>query len=472
MNKITLFFYLVWLPSLSMGVEWLPEEFKQPSLCLAANDIASYNSNDLKAMRVLVDGADRWLFRSYLDLKEDFSLSPDVLSELSRLNQAYLDNGIQLAMIRIPTRGLVHNDKLTNSSLKLTGFQYEMAATSFKQLNQSIRKTGIIVPDLSGFFSWSNKEKQLFFKRDNHWTPEGAQLASDIIAKELEFLNLPLSPKKFITSYAGLLKKENTPFERAASMLCGLRYPAEYAKALTTSPELSNTEESLFSDSEIPQVFLVGTSFSNGQADYNFVGSLQAATGVEVLNLAVSGGKYYGAMDQYLHSLYLDGVKPKLMLWEMPGYAAINDPLFYRRMIPALYNSCDGGHVEIAETVALHNGINQILINKNPAQKFMKSSDYVLGMKFSNDSIRDFKIRVWYASGDTEKLHIKRSRRIENSGVYFLELSTEQKYKNQHFIAAEIILNQSSNELGSVETLLCQRSDQKTEEIKVAVKTW
>ncbi len=466
MKKIIPFCLAFLTPALAVG-QWQPEEFRQPSLCRAAQNQSSYDSSDLKAMRRLVDGTDRWLFRSNLDLKDDFSLSSDMLAELARLSRAYQYNGIRLAMIRIPTRGLVYNKKLTPFSYQLTGFQYNKAVASFQNSNQAIRQTGIMVPDLSELFSWSDDSLRLFFKRDNHWTPEGARVVSSMVAEQLEGVNLTDNPKNYVTRYSGLLKKRRTPFEKAAYKLCGLSYPGEYAKALTTSAEVSASEDSLFGDDETPPAFLLGTSFSKGTDDYNFVGSLKEHMRSDILNLSVTGGNLDAAMDQYLHGLYQENIKPKMLFWEVPGYLSFSDPVFFRRMIPALYQSCHRSSVKLSQEISLQPGANHVLLNKDPNSQYLTSHQHVLAFKFSNSAIRDFQVKIWYASGNSEKVRVQRSKRIENTGSYYLELSAEQHFKNQNFIAAELILD-SDIEPGSVEARLCQRRDTNQSSLKVA----
>ncbi|MCS5516620.1 hypothetical protein NWF32_21655 [Pseudomonas qingdaonensis] len=115
-------------------------------VCPALSDPQKYAEGRMKLMREIVPGKDRWLFRSAVDLTNDFGIPAPMRPEFARLMAAFRQQGIHVAMAVQPTRGLMHRDKLYPGQLH--GFDFERASNNLASYLQQLRSGGAVVPDL------------------------------------------------------------------------------------------------------------------------------------------------------------------------------------------------------------------------------------------------------------------------------------------------------------------------------------
>jgi alginate O-acetyltransferase complex protein AlgJ len=81
------------------------------------------------------------------------------------------------------------------------------------------------------------------------------------------------------------------------------------------APSASSSTDDLFGDADLPNVVVIGTSFSRTS---NFVPFIEKELKAKVANLARSGGDFSGAMNAYLSSVAFKKTPPKLVIWEIP----------------------------------------------------------------------------------------------------------------------------------------------------------
>ncbi|RMP70961.1 hypothetical protein ALQ17_01299 [Pseudomonas fluorescens] len=86
------------------------------------------------------------------------------------------------------------------------------------------------------------------------------------------------------------------------------------SSAHETGGATSNADD-LFGDAGLPNVALIGTSFSRNS---NFVGFLQKALNAPVGNFSKDGGEFSGAAKAYFESPAFKQTPPKLLIWEIP----------------------------------------------------------------------------------------------------------------------------------------------------------
>ena len=73
--------------------------------------------------------------------------------------------------------------------------------------------------------------------------------------------------------------------------------------------------DDLLGDQQLPNVALIGTSFSRNS---NFVGFLQQALGARIGSFAKDGGKFSGSANEYFSNPAFTQTPPKLVVWEIP----------------------------------------------------------------------------------------------------------------------------------------------------------
>ena len=142
------------------------------SLCPAAHDASRYTSNYMKNFVTLLDADEGWLFRSVEDLRTEFGTSEVGYRRLKELRDGLKQRGVELVVVYQPTRGLVNRDKLRPADYQR--FDYDKALRNYRQALNRFEQLGIWVPDLSGLTD-EHSEQDFYFRRDQHWTPYGAE---------------------------------------------------------------------------------------------------------------------------------------------------------------------------------------------------------------------------------------------------------------------------------------------------------
>ncbi|MBT1445100.1 hypothetical protein KJI95_11270 [Shewanella sp. JM162201] len=411
--------------------------------CPAMEDPASYATGEMKLMKYLVEGKDRWLFRSEVDLTNRFEISQANLHNMTRLVQELRERGTELVFMVQPTRGLMHRDKLLAD--KRHGFEFDRARAELAQYLASLRASGALVPDILQLIDNPPKE-EYFFRRDHHWTPAGARATAALVADFLRQQGVYQSLQKsaFRTEPGVTLVKDGT-LNLALASLCGNHLGAQYVKGFRTIPEQSS-EEALFAEAPPPEVVLVGTSNSAVREEeykqFNFDGFLKQYLSVDILNYALPGAGEYGALQEYLNSGdYQPQKPPKVLLYELPAnYQLSEDPLMYRQLIPAVQGRCEGDGVLVSQSsklAALKQGERaEILSNPATGAALSGGEDY-LDIRISDKNLRDFYLITYYDNGSRDKTWIRREA-IVSGGQYFMELSRDPAHKNARLLSVFI----------------------------------
>jgi len=426
------------------------------TLCPEINDIESYNTRYLKTNIQLVEGADGWLYRSTLDLDEEFELSEDTLVELKRFRKALEARGTKLLMVYNPTRGLINSGSVIANSTK--NYDFDAAAESYNRALQQIRNTGIIVPELSTLIS-NEGNPSFYFRRDAHWTPNGAMLTAQVVADKVKTLDFfsAIPNEKFITKRSGMLNIRGT-HQKAAYLICGLEYPYQYVDEFNTEPVEEN-EASLFGESDLPSIVVAGTSFSNGVTNYNFVGYLKEFLSVDVLNVAQSGGGKIGSLLQYLASDDFQENPPKLLIWEIPAYTSLDSTFGYRELIPLVNNGCANQSNALSRTTKLKNGMNEVLFNGGGEVKLLYGKDYLLDIQFNSPDINRLNATIWYHNSRKERINLKRLSRVNTEGRFVFELRAKGEWKDFIFTSLDLEVYDSYPENLEVTATMCHRND-------------
>src|SRR5690606_3539419 len=276
-------------------------------ICPELSSPAQYAEGVMKSLEVLAPGKDNWLFRSNVDLANDFGIPSPMFAEFARLMDTFAAQGSQVAIFLQPTRGMMHRDKIRAEYSY--GFDFPRARASLEQFQAQLRHGGALVPDILPLVD-NPPEDEYFFRRDHHWTPAGARATARLVADFLrrQPLHAELAPKSYRTEPGIVMPKDGT-MNRGLRHHCGNNYGIQYVPAYQTVPDSDDIGALLDDDSE-PEVVLVGTSNSAARDDeaksYNFDGYLKEYLGVDILNYALPGAGQDGALLQYLQSADYD----------------------------------------------------------------------------------------------------------------------------------------------------------------------
>ncbi|MGA0586524.1 alginate O-acetyltransferase [Dyella sp. KRB-257] len=429
-------------------------------LCpLASNPQVYAGSKFLNDFRVLVDGRDGWLFRTGLDLTTRFDVSDASIEQLRRLSDALRRRGTQIVMIYQPPRGLMDFDELTPKERRR--YDVDAARRNYALALQRLRRGGVIVPPLDQLVD-EHKGYDYYFRRDHHWTAAGAQHTAEVIAQTMRrlpgFSSVPR--KQFTTRSDGVIGKPGT-LQKVASQLCGGGYSLQYESAFVTEQEGGG---SLLGDETQPEVVLVGTSNSDTKGGYNFPGYLEQYLGVDVLDVAITGGSFEGSLLHYLASKEFQQHPPKYLIWETPyqDYPSSehNPYKIYRQAVPLVTGGCHGKPAVLTRTVTLHQGSNDLLFNGGGRILPLVGRDYQLEFQFSDPGIKDLDAQVLYFSGLKESLKLHFKQYVDNGGRFNSELRSDRPdYAAATLMGVTLQMDQAPAKPLSVTATVCPRAD-------------
>lgn len=362
---------------------------------------------------IYVGGRDGWLFRGIADLTVP-QPGEVVLGQLTRLDQALRAQGTSFALAVIPPRGLLAADKVDRADPGAAGFDAARLRADWNALIASLAGTGILVPDIAAAAERAGVRHTFHFRRDHHWTPEGARVAAVAVAEAARAAGLDLGDVRYVRENAGTRRVNGTLGQRVAAR-CALQNPPgeEYPLYRSVAPL---TAASLLGEAPIPRVVVAGDSNANkANADYfNFGGSLAEALHADVLNVGIDGGGGNTGLLAWLDSEERRAAAPRLLVWEVSNV----NPLWsghLRQAIPAVKGICATPLAEA--TTEVRNGAK--LLDVPPVDPARVP---YLVLEFDRPEIVQFQIRFDTRAGRSVPFTVRRSTRVPNNGRYFVEL--------------------------------------------------
>jgi alginate biosynthesis protein AlgX len=384
----------------------------------------------MQSNRITIQGRDDWLFRTEVDLDTNFTLQEDIYAGLSRLVKALNARGTQVLLLDLPRRGLLAADQLLPADR--AHYDAQAALANYRRSLQRFREAGFIVPDYGKLIEKPDGT-EYFFRRDGHWTPDGARRTADLIAETVKALPLYAGlPKKAFTTKRQGLNRHPGVFAIVASQICGGNYPAEVVRGYSTSAN----ESDLFGDEGVPEITLVGTSFS-ATSTYHFAGFLQQALQTDLLNAALTGGNFDGALTQYLPSDAFQENPPKLLIWEFAHYqmAAVN-PSQIRRLLPLVQNGCAASEPLLENEVKMgpDDGLTEVLFNGGGRILQVPSRELVVDLQFADPAVSEIVAESWYLDGRHEALRVHLNDYTRANGRFAIEMNHAPDFAEQPLI--------------------------------------
>lgn len=431
----------------------------QCMVCPALSDPARYTEGRMKLMREIVPGKDRWLFRSAVDLTNEFGIPAPMRPEFARLMKAFDKQGIHVAMAIQPTRGLMHRDKLIGDP---HGFDYSRASSNLASYLGQLRQGGAVVAPMMQLVQQPPKG-EFFFRRDHHWTPTGAEATAKLMAEEIrrQPFYAGLTKKEYRTEPGVMVPKDGT-LNLAMSYICGNNYGFQYVRGYQTIPVADNAD-ALFDEAPDPEVILVGDSNAAAREDeskqFNFDGYLKQYLDVDILNYALPGVGEDGSLLEYLLSDdYKAEAPPKLIVWELPANYRLDSPLMYRQLIPAVQGGCQASQEVLSSKLqrpALKVGERiELLSNAGSTRQSLSGSKGFLDIRMSDKNAKDFYVIVYYDNGARDKVWFRREAAV-TGGQYYLELSKDPAYAGANLLSVFLEPTKAGTADLDVETRLC-----------------
>lgn len=164
--------------------------------------------------------------------------------------------------------------------------------------------------------------EKAYMRNDSHWSEAGAAAAAQAVAAQVAALGIQATPSRSVTAVLGEPERGPSDLVRLAGLdwLPASLQPEEerFARSRFEVDESADAgelgEDDLFGDSGLPNVALIGTSFSrNG----NFAGFLERALGASIGNFSKEGGEFSGAANDYFPGPAFRETPPALVIWEV-----------------------------------------------------------------------------------------------------------------------------------------------------------
>lgn len=267
-------------------------------------------------------GEDGWLFT-----KEEFDYSPHQAKEveekieyIKEVHDRLAARNVKMVVALIPAKARIYKENLGRYNFP----SYKDGI--YKQSERELQSRGIAVADIYDAMKNRADREKLFLKTDTHWTPQGAAVAADAVAKEIkaEFPDLSLESSTFKTVSGAPIVHNGDLLRYLPLGMLGDEigpapdriFPVETVKLENDIGGKSVDENDLFGTEKLP-VTLVGTSYS-ANPRWNFDGFLKEALHAEVLNAADEGRGPFETMKEYLEDDSFKINPPELVVWEIP----------------------------------------------------------------------------------------------------------------------------------------------------------
>ncbi|ARU58480.1 alginate biosynthesis protein AlgJ [Oleiphilus messinensis] len=265
----------------------------------------------------VVIGHDDWLFteeefRSY-SIDED--KTPENLEFIKAVSNKLETEGIALIISTVPAKARVYPE--------YTGTESPSAAATarYAMFQQWLKSNGIARTDLLLPLMESKNYHPMYLRTDTHWTPWGAQIAANTIAREVQ-MRFPdlIGSGSFKSTFTPEIEHQGDLFSYVP---LGNWFAWLGPRPDTITPTSTEKIESdaqvldLFGDDQTIEITLVGTSYSANPA-WNFPGFLKEALATDLLDFSQEGKGPFEPMLDYLRSEEFQASPPVLVLWEIP----------------------------------------------------------------------------------------------------------------------------------------------------------
>ncbi|MDH4401189.1 MAG: cell division protein FtsQ [Burkholderiaceae bacterium] len=235
--------------------------------------------------------------------------------------------GIKLLVVVVPDKTRIEASQL--GMLHRPSRYAQRASQWVTDLNSS----GIDALDLTDTLAaFKQKHTAAFLKSDSHWTEQGAQAAAIAVSAEVLRLKITPSPAQTWVVDKRIDSRRSGDLIRLAGvdwLPTGLQPEQDIAQetsfkvdnrknnapGFSAQSVVSTSTDDLFGDTDLPNIVVIGTSYSRTS---NFVAFIEKELNAKVANLARSGGDFSGAMNAYLSSVAFKKTPPKLVIWEIP----------------------------------------------------------------------------------------------------------------------------------------------------------
>ena len=278
----------------------------------------------------VVIGKRGWLFTDEeFNLAEDFDANTRTHLAMVRSVQQQLGKaGVALVVALVPSKAQVYAQFVASR---------EPAAAQrrlYGRLLADLASSGIMTVDLRRTLTQGSARQLTYFRTDTHWTPFGARLAASSVVQVIRDAGLLHAHGPMFVTHIGAPQPHRgdlVAFLPLEPYFAALLPQPETISQATTRAETGEhagrapAQTDLFGDSDLPDVALVGTSYSANPL-WNFPGYLREGLGEDIADYSREGLGPFRPMVDYLRSADFISKQPRLVIWEIPERAFVAHP--------------------------------------------------------------------------------------------------------------------------------------------------
>lgn len=259
-------------------------------------------------------GCPGWLF-----LKDELEIHPDpagagaLRAQLAaRVAQRLAAKGAALLVVVVPDKSRVERERLCGLR-RPPAFEGRVGAWT-----RELAAAGVAALDLTAALERLPGER--YYRTDSHWNEAGAHAAAREIARALRARGLASGPVPPEAALATERVRRPGDLVRVAGLdwLPDAIGPGAEWTERATVPAPQAASDDLFGAAGLPQVALVGSSYSRSAG---FAAFLAWQLGEQVANAAREGADFDGAARAYLEGATLREAAPRVVVWEVPERA-------------------------------------------------------------------------------------------------------------------------------------------------------
>ena len=257
----------------------------------------------------MYQGYDGWLFFLHELGKPLIILEQSDFA--AQLGRALATRGVSLVVMPIPIRTLVRPKFIYPDDPTQARFSLSDAETRYESFLQAVRDAGFAVVNVVGAARRYELQGGLtFYKRDFHWTPEGAAAMARETAKVVrQVAKTPLPYTQFEFERIDDRMYTGSFLGGWLFSACGYELPQEpVGRYQTTRPQ---------GVVGLSDVVLAGSSYSTKPFTYN---ALSVALQSEVTDFSIGAGGAQLALESYFSSDEYATDPPQALIWEFPTF--------------------------------------------------------------------------------------------------------------------------------------------------------
>ena len=263
-------------------------------------------------------GCDGWLFLTdEMRINRHAQVNAQTKAAAVRdIQQQLAGRGIRLLVAVVPDKSRIASAQLCDLRRPV---QLQHRAMAWVE---GLNKAGVSAVDLAPVLQSVGSDAYL--RTDTHWSEAGASAAARAIAVQVQAMGISATPHKLYET------ARQDPARRPGDLvrLAGLEWlpvglqPAvesvaasRFSEKADSSPSDADNLDDLLGNDNLPNVALIGTSFSRNS---NFAGFLQQALGAPIGDFSKDGGEFSGGANGYFSNPAFKQTPPALVIWEIP----------------------------------------------------------------------------------------------------------------------------------------------------------